>query len=115
VLGLGEDTCPPTPLEEGWGAPVDDEHRAEWSASDSKVSISYHSRNRGWPSVEGGVEVAIEVHSDVVEPESERPACRSSMIIDCLSVSDLLSLLCHSAVGTSLGSSASSGSRRRVD
>jgi hypothetical protein len=65
----------------------------------------------GWPSVKGGVEVFIEVCSEVVEPEKECSTCRSLMVIDCLSVPDLLSLLCHSAVSTSLGSCASLTSR----
>jgi hypothetical protein len=61
----------------------------------------------GWPSVEGGFEVSIEVVSDTVELERERSACRLSMIIGCLSFSNLLSPLCHSTVGTSAGSCAS--------
>jgi hypothetical protein len=111
----GVETRPSTPLEEGWGAPMDDKHRAEWSALDIKVSISYPSCNHGWPSVEGGVEVVIEVCSDVVELEKEHSACRSLMIIDGLSVLDLLSLLCYSAVSTSLGSCTSSSSHQGVD
>jgi hypothetical protein len=108
--GWGEDRCSSSPLE-GWpGIPVDDERRVEWLASESRVSTSYPPHNRGWPSVKGGIEVAIEVCSDVVELERERSTCRSLMIIDCLSVPDLLSLLCHSAIGTSLGSCTSSGS-----
>jgi hypothetical protein len=79
------------------------------------VSVSYHAHNRGWSSVEGGIEVSIEVKSDAVEPESGRSTCRSPMIIDCLSVSDLPSSLCHSTVGTSLGSCTPSSSCRGVD
>jgi hypothetical protein len=37
------------------------------------------------------------------------------MIIDCLSVIDLLSSLCHSTVGTSIGSCAPRGSCGGVD
>jgi hypothetical protein len=114
-VGWGEDRRPSSPLE-GWpGVPADDECRVEWSASESRVSTSYPSCNRGWPSVEGGIKVAIEVCSDAVELERKCSACRSLMIIACLSVPDLLSLLCHSAVSTSLGSCTSSGSRRGVD
>jgi hypothetical protein len=88
----------------------DDDRRKEWTASENKVTTHYHSINCGWPSVEGGVEVSIEVCSDALKSEEERSACRLSVIIDCLSVSNLLSLLCHSAVGTSGGSCASPGS-----
>jgi hypothetical protein len=108
--GWGRDTHPSSPLEEGRGAPIDDKRQTEWSASDSKALISYPSHNHGWSSVEGGVKVAIEVCSDVVELGKEHSTCRSLMIIDCLSFLDLFSLLCHSAVGTSLGSCTSSGS-----
>jgi hypothetical protein len=111
----GSAGCPSSPLE-GWpGVPMDDERRVEWLASESRVSTSYPPHNCGWPSVEGGIEVAIEVCSDIVELERKRSTCRSLVIIDCLSVPDLLSLLCHSAVGTSLGSCVSSGSHRGVD
>jgi hypothetical protein len=107
----GADSHPSTPLEDGWGAPVDDKHRVEWSASDIKVLVSYPACKRGWPSVEGGVEVAIKVKSDVVEPESGRSAWRSLMIIVCPPAPDLLSSLCHSTIGTSPGSCTFSGSR----
>jgi hypothetical protein len=106
----GADSHPSTLLEDGWDAPVDDKRRAEWSASDSKVSVSNPSITLGWPSVEGGVEVSIEVRSDIAEPESGRSTCRSLMIIVCLSVRDLLSSLCHSTVSTSPGSCTFSGS-----
>jgi hypothetical protein len=109
------ETCPSTPLEEGWGTPVNDERQAEWSASDSKVLVSYPSCNHSWPSIKGGVEVAIEVCLDAMELERECSACRSLMIIDCLSVPDLLSLLCHNAIGTSFGSCVSSGCYHGVD
>jgi hypothetical protein len=68
-----------------------------------------HAMSRGWPSVEGGVKVSIEVRSDLSDSE-ECPACRSLVSIGCLSVSDLLSFLCYSAVGTSSQSYASSRS-----
>jgi hypothetical protein len=79
------------------------------------VTTSYHPHNCGWPSVEGGVEVAIEVCSDASELERKRSTCRPLMIIDCFSVSDLLSLLYHSTISTSIGSCASPGSCRVVD
>jgi hypothetical protein len=111
----GVGTRPTTPLEEGWGVPVDDEHWVEWSTSDNKVLVSYPSLNRSWPSVERGVEVTIEVRSDIVEPESGRSAYRSLMLIDRFSVPDLLSSLCHSTVSTSIGSCTLSGSCQGTD
>jgi hypothetical protein len=80
------------------------------TVSESRVTTSYHPINRDWPSIEGGVEVTIEVCSDVSKPEKECSACRSLMILDCFSVLDLLSILRHSAVGTSFRSYAPSGS-----
>jgi hypothetical protein len=65
------------------------------------TTTSYPPCNHGWPSVERGVEVAMEVCSDAEELQREHSACRSLMIIDCFSVSDLLSLLCH-CKGTSV-------------
>jgi hypothetical protein len=59
-----------------------------------------HAMSCGWPSVEGGVEVSVKVRSDLLDLE-ERPACRSLVSIGCLSVPDLLSFLCYSAIGTS--------------
>jgi hypothetical protein len=53
------------------------------------------------PCVTGGVEVSVEVHSDLQNSEEERPACRLAMSIGCVLVLDLLSFLCHSTVGTS--------------
>jgi hypothetical protein len=65
-------------------------------------------RTNGWPALKVGVEVSVEVHSDVVESPREHSTCRSLMIIEHFSVSNLLSLLCHSSVGTSIGSCAPS-------
>jgi hypothetical protein len=94
----GKSSRPFTPSDGGWGVSMDDKHWVEWSASDSKVSISYLPLNHGGPSMEGGVKVAIEVFSSVTEPVSGCSTCRSLMIIDCLSVPDLLSSLCHSTI-----------------
>jgi hypothetical protein len=114
-IGWGEDRRPSSPLE-GWpGVSEDDERRKEWAASESRVTTSYHSINRGWPSIEGGVEVTIEVCSDASKHEKERSACRSLVIIDYISVPDLLSFLYHSAVGTSFGSCTPSGSHGGID
>jgi hypothetical protein len=79
-----------------------------WIESDSKVVTSYPAINWGWLSVERGVGVSIEVHSDLKYSEEERPACRLLMFTDRFSVIDLLSCLCHSTVGTSGGSCATS-------
>jgi hypothetical protein len=35
------------------------------------VTESYLPINRGWPSVEGGVDISIEVHSDLKDLEEE--------------------------------------------
>jgi hypothetical protein len=75
----------------------------------------YHSVNCGWPSIEGGVKVAIKVCSDASKPEEECSTCRSLVIIDYLLVPDLLSFLYHNAIGTSFGSCAPSGSHRGID
>jgi hypothetical protein len=61
------------------------------------------SSDAAWPTLEVGVEVSVEVHSEVGSLRGDS-ACRSLMIIECFSVSNLLSLLCHSTIGTSLGS-----------
>jgi hypothetical protein len=92
------------------GVPEDDERRKEWTASESRVTTSYLPINRGWPSIEGGVEVTVEVCSDASKPKEECSACRSLMILDCFSVFDLLRILCHSVVGTSFGSYTPSSS-----
>jgi hypothetical protein len=85
-----------TSSEDGWlGVPSD----VVWpSHSDGLL------RADGWPDLKVGVEVSVEVHSDVVGSSRGNFACRSLMIIECLSVSNLLSLLYHSSVGTSAGS-----------
>jgi hypothetical protein len=72
----------------------------------------------GWPnlSVSGasGIQVTIEVKSSVGELK-EHSTCRSLVLIGCLSVFDLLSFPCHSAIGTSIGSCAPHGSHGGVD
>jgi hypothetical protein len=91
--------------EDGWpGVPSD----AMWpSPSEGPLRVG------DWPDLEVGVEVSVEVHSDVVGLLREDSTCRSLMIIECFSVSNLLSLLCHSAVSTSLGSCSPSDRSRR--
>jgi hypothetical protein len=83
-------------------------------ALDSKVMTSYHPINWGWPSVEGGVEVSVEVCSDASRLK-ECSACRSLMVPGYFSVLGLLSILCHSAVSTSCGSYAPSSSSGGVN
>jgi hypothetical protein len=52
--------------------------------------------------VTGGVEVSIEVHSNLKDSEEEHPTCRLLVLIDCLfSLLTYSSLLCHSIVSTS--------------
>jgi hypothetical protein len=63
----------------------------------------------GWPDLSlpslGGVLVTMTVMT-TVEPGEGHSACRLSYAIVCFSVSDLLSFLRHSTVGTSYGSCA---------
>jgi hypothetical protein len=69
-----------------------------------------------WPDLEVGIEVSVEVRSDVEDLSKGDSACRSLMIIGCFFVSNLLSLLCHCTVGTSPGScSLFDRSRRGFD
>jgi hypothetical protein len=79
------------------------------------VTESYLPVNRGWPSMEGGIDVSVEVHSDLQDSVEECPACRSLIPIGCFSVFDLLSFLCYSTVGTSGRSCASSRPCQSVD
>jgi hypothetical protein len=88
----------------GWNIPEDDPHHQAWDESDNLLVTSFLHINRGWPSMEAGVEVSIEVHSDLKDSEEECPACRSPIFMGCFSVLDLLSFLCYSTIGTSGGS-----------
>jgi hypothetical protein len=56
----------------GWNIPEDDPRRQAWIELDSKVVTSYLAINWGWPSIEGGVKVSIEVYSDLKGSEEER-------------------------------------------
>jgi hypothetical protein len=57
------------PLEEGWpGVPSD----AVWPPYDAGDLTRTH----GWPSIEGGVKVVVEVCSDASERQREHSACR---------------------------------------
>jgi hypothetical protein len=66
----------PTNSDVGWDVPADDPRREAWQASDTKLFSTMHTINRGWPSVEGGVEVSVEVHSNVGDLTEERTTCR---------------------------------------
>jgi hypothetical protein len=97
----------PTDSDAGWDLQEDDPRRQAWLLSNEKLFTTCHAMSRGWPSVEGGVEVSVEVHLDLKDSEEEHPACRSLVFMGYLSVPDLLSFLCYSAVSTSSGSCTS--------
>jgi hypothetical protein len=80
-----------------WGGWLDTEESSE---GDWPVVPS----NAVWPELEVGVEVSVEVRSEVGDLVKGNSACRSLVIIGCLSASDILSLLCHRTVGTSFRS-----------
>jgi hypothetical protein len=75
----------PTNIDAGWDVPVDDPRCGDWSASDTKLFSTMHAMSRGWPSVEGGVEVSVEVRSNVGDIAGERTACRCFRICTDLS------------------------------
>jgi hypothetical protein len=105
VIKWGEFVDLLTSSEDGWlGVPLD----AAWP-SHSEGPL----RADGWPDLEVGVEVSVEVHLDVVHLSRGNSTCRSHMIIECLSVYNLLSLLCHSSIGTSTGSCSPSNCSSR--
>jgi hypothetical protein len=66
----------PTNSDAGWDVPADDPHREDWSASDTKLFLTMHAMSHGWPSVEGGVEVSVEVRSNAGDITEECTACR---------------------------------------
>jgi hypothetical protein len=65
-----------TNCEIGWDIPEDDPCRLAWRASDAKLVMTTHAVSRGWPSVEGGIEVSVEVCSSMGDLAEEHPACR---------------------------------------
>jgi hypothetical protein len=77
----------------GWDIPANDPCCKEWEASDSKLVVDSPVVSRGWLSVEGGIEVSIEVCSDLKDSKEECPACRLPAFTDHLSVIDLVSRL----------------------
>jgi hypothetical protein len=60
----------------GWDIPEDDPRRLAWQASDAKLVMTMHAMSCGWPSVEGGIEVSVEVRSNTGDLAKERTACR---------------------------------------
>jgi hypothetical protein len=60
----------------GWDVPEGDPRRLDWQASDSKLSTTFHTISRGWPSVAGGIEVSVEVRSNAGDLAEECTACR---------------------------------------
>jgi hypothetical protein len=74
----------------GWDVPQDNLRRLAWQASDENLvttlyAVSRGWPNRSWPSVEGGVEVSMEVRSSVEDLAEERTACRCFRICTNLS------------------------------
>jgi hypothetical protein len=70
----------PTNSDVGWDIPADDPRRLAWQASDDKQLMTLHVVSHGWPSVEGGIKVSVEVHSNAGDLAEERTACRCSCI-----------------------------------
>jgi hypothetical protein len=71
----------PTNSNTGWDVPADDPRCLAWQASDEKLvttlyPLSHGWINHSWPSVEGGVEVSVEVHSNMEGLVEECTACR---------------------------------------
>jgi hypothetical protein len=60
----------------GWDVLEDDPHRQAWQASDEKLFMTFHTISHGWPSVEGGIEVSVEVRSNAGDIAEERTICR---------------------------------------
>jgi hypothetical protein len=69
----------------GWDIPANDPCRLGWQASDDKQIATLHAVSSGWPSVEGGIEVLVEVCSSVGDLAEARTACRCLCICTDLS------------------------------
>jgi hypothetical protein len=65
----------PTNSVVGWDIPADDPRHGDWQASDN-LFMTVHAVSRGWLSVEGGIEVSVEVCSNTGDLAEERTACR---------------------------------------
>jgi hypothetical protein len=75
------ETAPSNSDGVGRDVPQDDPRCLAWQASDEKLvttlyAISRGWPNRSWPSMEGGVEVSVEVCTSVGDLAEERSACR---------------------------------------
>jgi hypothetical protein len=65
----------------GWDIPEDNPRRLSWQASDEKLVTTLYAISRGWPdrswpSVEGGIEVSVEVCTNAGDIAEERTTCR---------------------------------------
>jgi hypothetical protein len=107
-------TPPTSPIPKGWPSAQIDERCGTWPSPSEVVPI----RADGWPDLSVGgasrIQVTIEVKSSVGDLEGHS-TCRLLVFIGCLSVLDLHSFLCHSTVGTSIGSCAPCGSHGGID
>jgi hypothetical protein len=75
----------PTNSDVGWDVPADDPRHEVWQASDTKLLTTFHAISHGWPSVEGGLKVSVEVHSNAGDLTEECTACRCFRICTDLS------------------------------
>jgi hypothetical protein len=66
----------PTNSDSGWDIPKDGSRRLDWQDSDVKLVTTMHAVSCGWPSVEGGIEVSVEVRSSAGDLAEERTAYR---------------------------------------
>jgi hypothetical protein len=66
----------PTNSDSSWDIPEDDPRRLDWQASDVKLVTTMHAMSHGWLSVEGGMEVSMEVCSNTGDLAEEHTACR---------------------------------------
>jgi hypothetical protein len=96
-----------------WEIPEDDPCRLAWQASDAKLVTTMHAMSRGWPSVEGGIEVWRFVPMQGIWSKSALPVGAFVFVLIC--PFNLISRLYYSSVSTSDGSCASFGSHRRVN
>jgi hypothetical protein len=86
----------PTNGSIGWDIPEDDPHRLAWRALGEMLVTTAHALSHGWLSVEGGIEVSMEVCSDTGNLAEERAACRCFCIRTDLSFQpDRLFILQH--------------------
>jgi hypothetical protein len=69
-------TPPVSPVHEGWPGALIDKHCGIWPSPSAVVPTGAD----GWPdlltSIEGGIEVTVEVVTDIEESQEEHPACR---------------------------------------